>query len=67
MRSPWHFHEMAHEWWANLGTAPDWRDFWVHESFATYAEALYAEDLARRAGNARADTVYARYVAGQRA
>ena len=43
-----HFHELAHEWWANLGTAPDWRDFWVHESFANYAEALYAEDIARR-------------------
>jgi len=57
-----HFHELAHEWWANLGTAPDWRDFWVHESFANYAEALYAEDLARRAGNARADTVYLRYL-----
>ncbi len=57
-----HFHELAHEWWANLGTAPDWRDFWVHESFATYAEALYAEDLARRAGNARPDTVYLRYL-----
>ena len=57
-----HFHELAHEWWANLGTAPDWRDFWVHESFANYAEALYAEDLARRAGNARPDTVYLRYL-----
>ena len=45
-----HFHELAHEWWANLVTAPDWRDFWVHESFASYSEALYAEDLARRAG-----------------
>ena len=45
-----HFHELAHEWWANLATAPDWRDFWVHESFASYAEALYAEDIARRDG-----------------
>lgn len=45
-----HFHELAHEWFANLATAPDWRDFWVHESFANYAEALYAEDLAERDG-----------------
>jgi len=45
-----HFHELAHEWWANLVTAPDWRDFWIHESLAEYAEALYAGELAARAG-----------------
>ena len=56
------FHETAHEWWANAGTAPDWRDFWVHESFANYAEALYAEDLARRAGG-DARQAYLRYIA----
>ena len=57
-----HFHELAHEWWANAGTAPDWNDFWIHESFANYAEALYAEDIARRAGgDARA--AYLSYIA----
>ncbi|MEM1057029.1 MAG: M1 family metallopeptidase [Bacteroidota bacterium] len=63
-----HFHELAHEWWANLGTAPDWRDFWVHESFANYAEALYAEDLVRReTGNeAMARDAYLRYLAKSR-
>jgi len=40
-----HHHELAHEWWGNLATAADWRDFWIHESFATYAQALYAEKL----------------------
>jgi aminopeptidase N len=38
-----HFHELAHEWWANLVTARDWKDFWIHESFASYMEALAAE------------------------
>ncbi|HED65127.1 MAG TPA: M1 family peptidase [Planctomycetes bacterium] len=38
-------HEMAHEWWANLVTARNWKDFWIHEGFATYAQALYAEAL----------------------
>ncbi|OZC01970.1 M1 family metallopeptidase [Rubricoccus marinus] len=63
-----HFHELAHEWFANLGTAPDWRDFWVHESFANYAEALYAEDIARReTGNeALAREAYLGYIAGVR-
>jgi aminopeptidase N len=63
-----HFHELAHEWWANLGTAPDWRDFWIHESFANYAEALYAEDLAmRRTGDpAVAREAYLGYIAAVR-
>ncbi|WP_420456329.1 M1 family metallopeptidase [Rubrivirga sp.] len=60
-----HFHELAHEWWANLGSAPDWRDFWVHESFASYAEALRAEDVARRAG-ADADSAYLAFMQGKR-
>ena len=68
-----HFHELAHEWWANLASAPDWRDFWVHESFANYAEALRAEDIARRraSGDASqrgedADAAYLRYLARTR-
>jgi len=40
-----HHHELSHEWWANLVTARDWNDFWIHESFATYAQALYTERL----------------------
>jgi aminopeptidase N len=55
-----HFHEAAHEWWGNLVTASDWRDFWIHEGFATYAEALYAEHLAEEAGEDGLDA-YRRY------
>jgi aminopeptidase N len=36
---------MAHEWWANLVTAKNWNDFWIHEGFATYSQALYCEEL----------------------
>jgi aminopeptidase N len=36
-------HESAHEWFANNITAKDQADMWVHESFANYAEGLYAE------------------------
>ncbi len=37
-------HETAHEWWGNKITAADWGDFWIHESFGTYAEAVYVND-----------------------
>ncbi|MDB4877641.1 MAG: Peptidase rane alanine aminopeptidase [Gemmatimonadetes bacterium] len=36
-------HESAHEWWGNSVTAADQADMWIHESFANYAEGLYAE------------------------
>lgn len=36
-------HETAHEWWGNAVTANDLADAWIHEGFATYAEALYVE------------------------
>jgi aminopeptidase N len=39
-----HHHELAHEWFANLITAPDWNDFWIHEGFASYLQKLYVED-----------------------
>ena len=38
-----HLHEFAHEWWANLVTCANWNDFWIHEGFASYTQALYVE------------------------
>lgn len=38
-----HLHEIAHEWFGNLVTVSDWSHLWVHEGFAMYLEALYAE------------------------
>ena len=38
------FHEMGHEWWGNYLSVPDWADFWIHEGFDTYAEALFVEE-----------------------
>ena len=39
-------HESGHEWFANSITAKDKADMWIHESFTTYAEALYVECMA---------------------
>lgn len=38
-------HESAHEWFGNSLSVPDHGEMWVHEAFATYAEALYMEYL----------------------
>ena len=38
-------HEFGHEWWANLVTASDWRDFWIHEGFQSFMDSLYQEHL----------------------
>ncbi len=36
-------HESAHEYWGNNVSAADHGEMWIHESFCTYAEALYVE------------------------
>lgn len=36
-------HESAHEWFANNITCKDVADLWIHEAFASYAEALFVE------------------------
>ncbi|MES2762824.1 MAG: M1 family metallopeptidase [Bacteroidota bacterium] len=36
-------HEIAHEWWGNNISAFDYADLWLHEGFAQYSEALFAE------------------------
>ena len=38
-------HETAHEWWGNNVSMGNINDMWIHESFATYAEALYVEEM----------------------
>jgi aminopeptidase N len=39
------FHELGHEWWGNLVTASDWRDFWLHEGFQSFMDTFYLEKV----------------------
>ncbi|GAA2270286.1 metallopeptidase [Streptomyces ruber] len=37
-------HELAHQWYGDSVTPRTWRDMWLNEGFATYAEWLWQEE-----------------------
>ncbi|WP_432157557.1 M1 family metallopeptidase [Streptomyces sp. bgisy153] len=37
-------HELAHQWYGDSVSPESWRDMWLNEGFATYAEWLWEED-----------------------
>ncbi len=53
-------HELAHQWFGNSVTVGRWRDIWLHEGFACYAEWLWSEHR----GAATADELADGYRAG---
>lgn len=38
-------HESGHEWWGNSVSASDMADMWIHESFCTYTESIYVQEM----------------------
>ncbi|WP_241518704.1 M1 family metallopeptidase [Streptomyces sp. CB03238] len=52
-------HELAHQWYGNSVSPESWRDMWLNESFATYAEWLYAEDFADKPAQESFDEAFA--------
>jgi aminopeptidase N len=45
-------HELAHQWFGNSVTARRWRDIWLHEGFACYAEWLWSQESGGRSAEA---------------
>ncbi|WP_276143914.1 M1 family metallopeptidase [Rhodococcus sp. T2V] len=51
-------HELAHQWFGNSLTIRQWRDIWLHEGFACYAEWLWSENSGGRSAHQLAVSAY---------
>jgi aminopeptidase N len=47
-------HELAHQWFGNSVTLREWKDIWLHEGFACYAEWLWSERSGRQSADEHA-------------
>ncbi|MER8000958.1 M1 family aminopeptidase [Streptomyces sp. NPDC095613] len=53
-------HELAHQWFGDSVTPHRWSDVWLNEGHATWYEALYAQDHAKKSLETRMREAYRR-------
>ncbi|MEO3872541.1 M1 family metallopeptidase [Nonomuraea sp. B12E4] len=53
-------HELAHQWFGDSLTISRWKDLWLNEGFATYAEWLWSEHKGAKTADAIFDDYHSR-------